>query len=80
MDSFLGQVLLLPYDFPAQGVMYCEGQVLAIRDHVSLFSLLGARFGGDGVTTFALPDLTGKEPADGLRYCIVMHGSYPARP
>ena len=44
-----------------------------------LFSLLGTQFGGDGRTTFALPDLRGKEPAPGLHYCIAMNGLYPTR-
>lgn len=58
--------------------MFCEGKLLGIATHVSLFSLLRTTSGGDGVINLALPDLRGMEPADGLRYCIAMEE--PARP
>ncbi len=80
MDPFLGQILLLPYDFVAKGFLACDGQLLPIAANPALFSLLGARFGGDGVVTFAVPDLTGKEPIAGSRYCIAVEGIYPVRP
>jgi microcystin-dependent protein len=80
MDPFLGQIVLLPYDFTPVGWLPCEGQVLAIPVHLSLFNLLGARYGGDGVINFALPDLRGTEPHPGMHYCIAMSGAFPARP
>jgi len=62
-DIFLGEIRMFggarkpPLDWE-----YCAGQILNIAEHNDLFSLIGARFGGDGVTTFALPDLRGRVP------------------
>jgi len=53
-----------------------EGQPLPISQNAALFSLLGTRFGGDGVSTFRLPDLRGLAP-DGLTYMICIFGSFP---
>ena len=62
MDSFLGQILLVGFDFAPQNFMLCQGQILAVRDNPALFALLGWIYGGDGSTTFALPDLRGRIP------------------
>jgi microcystin-dependent protein len=79
MKPFLGQIVLFPYNFAPRGWSFCEGQVLQISYNVALCSLLGTTFGGDGMQTFALPDLRGKEPESGLRYCIAMQGEFPSR-
>ncbi len=79
MQAFLGQIGLFPYEFAPQPWVFCEGQLLAINQNVALFSVLGTQFGGDGKATFALPNLKGKEPLPGLRYCISMEGVYPQR-
>ncbi len=60
MDSFMGSVLPMGLNFAPRGWMACQGQILQIRAYTALFALLGNRFGGDGQTTFALPDLRGK--------------------
>jgi len=59
-DSFLGQIQLFPYSYTPSGWLACEGQWLAISSATALFSLLGTSFGGDGKTTFGLPDLRGR--------------------
>ena len=56
----------------------CNGQILLISQHTALFSLLGTKFGGDGSTTFALPDLRDVAP-NGLTYSIVIEGVFPSR-
>src|SRR6266704_6463288 len=56
-DPFLGQIILVPYNFAPQGWAFCEGQLLPINQNQALFALLGTAYGGDGRTTFALPDL-----------------------
>src|SRR5437870_7970260 len=61
-DPFLGQIILVPYNFAPQGWAFCEGQLLPINQNQALFSLLGTTYGGDGRTTFALPDLRGRVP------------------
>jgi microcystin-dependent protein len=61
-SSFLGQILLVPYNFAPRGYAFCSGQLLSIQQNSALFSLLGTTYGGNGVTTFALPDLRGRVP------------------
>jgi len=62
MDTYLGQLLLVPYDFVPKGWFACDGSLLPVKDYEALASLLGSTFGGDGVQTFALPDLRGRVP------------------
>ena len=61
-DPFLGQLMLVPYNFAVRGWAFCSGQILPIAQNTALFSLLGTTFGGNGQTTFALPDLRGRVP------------------
>jgi microcystin-dependent protein len=58
--SYLGEIRLMPYDWPPKGWMLCQGQILPISSNQALFSLLGTTYGGNGVTTFQLPDLRGR--------------------
>jgi len=60
MDPYVGQLLLVPYTFAPKGWAFCAGQLLAISSNTALFSLLGTQFGGNGTSTFALPDLRGR--------------------
>jgi microcystin-dependent protein len=80
MQYLFGQIALMPYNFTPVDWLPCEGQQLPINQNQVLFSLLGAQFGGDGRTTFALPNLKGKEPVPGMRYFIAVNGVYPNRP
>ena len=61
-DPFLGQLMLVPYNFAPRGWAFCQGQILPIAQNTALFSLLGTTYGGNGQTTFALPDLRGRVP------------------
>lgn len=61
-EPFVGQLALVPYNFAPSGWALCNGQLLSIQQNVALFSLLGTNFGGDGKSTFALPDLRGRVP------------------
>lgn len=61
-EKFLGQIMLCGFDFPPRGFAQCNGQLLAIAQNQALFSLLGTTYGGNGVSTFALPDLRGRTP------------------
>jgi microcystin-dependent protein len=61
-EPFLGQLLLVPYNFAPVGWAFCDGQLLAINQNQALFALIGTTYGGDGRTTFALPDLRGRVP------------------
>ncbi|HET6434167.1 MAG TPA: tail fiber protein [Xanthomonadaceae bacterium] len=62
MEPFLGEIRLLPYTFAPVGWLDCDGRVLSIAENDALFALLGTTYGGDGVTTFGLPDLRGRLP------------------
>ncbi|MBV9388420.1 MAG: phage tail protein [Chroococcidiopsidaceae cyanobacterium CP_BM_ER_R8_30] len=61
-DAFIGEIRLVGFNFAPVGWALCNGQLLAISQNTALFSLLGTSFGGDGVRTFALPDLRGRVP------------------
>ena len=61
-DPWIGEIALVPYNFPPRGWAFCDGQLLSIAQNTALFSLLGTNFGGNGQTTFALPDLRGRVP------------------
>jgi microcystin-dependent protein len=62
VDQFVGEIRLVAFTFPPSGWALCDGQLLPINQNQALFSLLGTNFGGDGKTTFALPDLRGRVP------------------
>ena len=62
MEPFLGQTLLFAGNFAPRGWALCEGQILPINQNQALFSILGTTYGGDGRTSFALPDLRGRAP------------------
>lgn len=59
-DPFLGQIAFVPYNFAPQGWAACNGQLLPISQNQALFALLGTQYGGNGTTTFALPDMRGR--------------------
>ncbi len=61
-DPFIGEVQLFGFNFPPRGYATCDGQLQAISTNTALFSLLGTTYGGNGQTTFALPDLRGRVP------------------
>lgn len=61
-EPFLAQIMLFGGNFAPRGWAFCNGQILSISQNTALFSLLGTTFGGNGQTTFALPDLRGRVP------------------
>lgn len=62
MDQYLGQLQLVAFSFPPKGWAFCNGQLLPINQNQALFALLGTTYGGNGQTTFALPNLQGRIP------------------
>lgn len=56
-EGFIGEVRMFAGNFAPRGWAFCDGQLLAISNNTALFSILGTTYGGDGRTTFALPDL-----------------------
>jgi microcystin-dependent protein len=61
-EPFLAEIRIVGFNFAPRGWAFCDGQILPINQNQSLYSLLGTTYGGDGRTTFALPDLRGRVP------------------
>lgn len=61
-DQFVGEIRIMANNFAPQGWALCQGQLLPLAQNTALFSLLGTTYGGNGVSTFALPDLRGRAP------------------
>jgi microcystin-dependent protein len=75
-EPYLGQIAMVGFNFAPVGWAFCNGQLMPINQNTALFSLIGTFYGGDGVTTFALPDLRGRVPihqgaGPGLRNYVV---------
>lgn len=62
MEAYIGSIILFAGNFAPRGWAFCQGQILSIAQNTALFSLLGTTYGGNGQTTFALPDLRGRAP------------------
>ncbi len=61
-QPYLGEIKVVSFNFPPRGWAFCNGQLLPINQNQALFSVMGTVYGGDGVTTFALPNLQGRMP------------------
>jgi microcystin-dependent protein len=62
MEVFLGSIWAVPYNFAPKGFAFCQGQIMAIQTNTALFALLGTYYGGNGMSTFGLPNLQGITP------------------
>lgn len=62
MDPFIGQIIMFGGNFAPRGWAFCNGQLLSIAQNTALFSILGTTYGGNGQTTFGLPNLQGRVP------------------
>lgn len=78
-NDFIGEIMLFAFNWVPMYTLPCDGRILPIQGNESLFSVLGAIYGGDGRTSFALPDLRGTQPDPNMQYCIVTSGIYPVR-
>lgn len=75
-DQFIAEITLFAGNFAPRGTALCQGQIMAISQNTALFSLLGTTYGGNGTTTFALPDMRGRAPfgpgqGPGLSDCVL---------
>ncbi len=61
-DQFVAEIRVFPFNFAPRGWAFCDGQLMPISQNTALFSLLGTTYGGDGKSTFALPNLQGQVP------------------
>lgn len=62
MEPFIGQVMLFGFNYAPDGWAVCDGSLMSIAEYQALFTLIGTTYGGDGITTFGLPDLRGRVP------------------
>jgi microcystin-dependent protein len=81
MDSFMATIMLWPLSWVPQGWFFCNGQSLSIQSYSALYTLLGNTYGGDGITTFMLPNIHGHKTVSGaeVNYIICFEGVYPSR-
>src|SRR5438093_683523 len=61
-NPFVAEIRIFPFNFAPKGWAFCDGQLMPITQNTALFSLLGTTYGGDGKSTFALPDMQGNAP------------------
>lgn len=61
-DQFLAEIRIFPFNFPPTGWAFCNGQIMPISQNTALFALLGTTYGGDGKSTFALPNMLDNAP------------------
>lgn len=83
-NPLIGEIRMFAGSFEPRGWALCDGRLLSISRHSALFSVLGTTYGGDGMTTFALPDLRERAPSTSgpgaaLHYIIAIEGAFPAR-
>jgi microcystin-dependent protein len=78
MDSYVGEVRLFSFDRVPQGWLECNGQTLQVAEHASLFSMIGTKYGGNGMSTFCLPKLDSIGQSQGkVKFYISIDGEYP---
>ena len=84
-EPFIGEIIRFTGNYAPRYWAFCEGQLLQISQNTALFSIITNTYGGDGRTTFALPDLRKQEKTDPLvkdgrgRHIIALEGIYPSR-
>src|SRR5678815_1673408 len=80
--TFIGEVELFGFNFCPQGWLPADGRLMPISQNTALFSLLGTTYGGDGKTTFKLPEPKAEVTKDfiPLTQCIAVEGIFPSRP
>jgi microcystin-dependent protein len=78
---FVGQILTFGFAFCPSGTVPANGQIMQISQNAALYSLLGTQYGGDGISTFALPNLKAPLSANRapLHYCIATSGIFPSQ-
>lgn len=86
MDAMIGTITIFAGNFAPRGWAFCDGALLPIADHPALFSILGTSYGGDGIGTFALPDMRGRVAAQSslqpmlfMTFIIAIAGVFPSR-
>jgi microcystin-dependent protein len=74
-QAYVGEIRMFAGNFAPAGWMFCQGQLLPISEYETLFNLIGTTYGGDGQSTFALPDLRGRLPVhQGSEFVLAQNG------
>lgn len=76
MDPIIGEVKYFAGNFAPRGWAFCQGQIMKIKPNMTLYSIIGTTYGGDGRTTMALPNI---EDLNGCKAIIALEGVYPSR-
>ena len=76
-EFIVGAIIPFPYMFVPVNMVDCDGKEYLVAQYEALFTLLGNTFGGDGVSTFCVPNLKGYEPNPNVHYVIATQGLYP---
>lgn len=80
---YLGQICLFPYYFQPSGFIKCDGSLLPLDKNEALFSIIGTKFGGNGITDFRIPNLKpladSEVSVEAVHYYICIEGQYPPR-
>lgn len=79
MNGYLGEIIQFAFNFVPLGFLPCDGATLQIAQYTTLFYLIGTTYGGDGTTTFKLPDLTNAQAFPCMKYYICTEGVYPSK-
>ena len=85
MEPFIGQIVLFAGNFAINQWALCNGAALPVAQYQPLFAILGTTYGGDGITTFNLPNLNGavnagtSDPQPVVNYLIALNGAFPTR-
>ena len=80
MDAFTGMISMVGFTWAPKGWAVCDGTLMEINQHQALFALIGTEYGGDGRSTFALPNLKGHVPGGVGSFIICVNGNFPMRP
>ena len=75
-EPYIGQVLIVSFNYAPRGWALCDGQLLPINQNQALFSLIGTNYGGNGTSNYALPNLASAAP-NGMLYIICFTGTFP---
>lgn len=83
MEGTIGEIRLFAGNFAPRNWAFCDGSEVDIQTNAALFSIVGITYGGDGRTTFKLPNLSGNGPESNdveVKYIICTNGLFPSRP
>ncbi|MFV5689162.1 phage tail protein [Flavobacterium sp. ZT3R25] len=81
MEDFIGTIKMFAGTFAPKDWAFCDGKLMSIQENTAMYSILGNQYGGDGITTFAVPNLEKEKSSqgEGINHIICMYGIFPSR-